>query len=186
KKKGCTPPPPAACPAFTPAEAGKGKPTITITDAATEAAPLEQKVTLGESTADLQVGEAAHDAFNFQIDSAAAEAGFYALLEFPARDDYDLNMMYSDGSYAARSHAWNTIIEANEVEFPQIGPLSSTGHGGESTASSEKLVGIKVADCSGWTMDVANYLGEGGELTVKLWLGEAKTDPQEQGAEPGA
>lgn len=187
KKKGCPKPPPAAaCPAFTPAEAGKDKPTVTLTDAATEAAPLEQKVTLGQSTADLRVGAASHDAFNVQVDSAAAEAGFYALIEFPARNDYDLNMMYGDGSYAARSHAWNTIIEANDIEFPQIGPLSSTGHGGESTANSEKLVGIKVGDCSGWTIDVANYLGQGGEATVKLWLGEAKTDPQAQGAEPGA
>ena len=189
KKKGCPKPPPAAaCPAMTPAEAGADKPTITLTDAATEAAPLEQKVTLGASTADVPLagGDPTHDAFNVQVDPAAAEAGFYALIEFPARDDYDLNMMYSDGSYAARSRAWNTIIEANDIAFPQVGPLSSTGHGGESTASSEKLVGIKVADCSGWTIDVANYLGDGGELSVKLWLGEAQNDPQEQGAEPGS
>ena len=187
KKKGCPTPPPAACPAMTPAEAGKDKPTITLTDAATEAAPLEQKVTLGQSVADLTLGRtaAAHDAFNFQVDSEAAERGVYVLITFPARNDYDLNMMYPDGSYAARSHAWNTIIELNDVSIPVWGgPLSSTGHGGESTASSEKLVGIKVADCSGWTLDVANYLGQGGEATVQLWLGEATTDPQEQGAEP--
>lgn len=188
KKKGCPtrPPAPVACPAMTPAEAGAGKPTITLTDTATEAAPLEQKVTLGQSTADLQVGEASHDAFNVQVDSAAAEAGFYALIEFPQREDRDISMMYDDGSYAARSHAWNTIIEANEIEFPALGPLSTTGHGGESTASSEKLVGIKVADCSGWTIDVANYLGNAGEASVKLWLGEAKTEPQAMGEEPGS
>ncbi|MDQ3953115.1 MAG: hypothetical protein M3279_09170, partial [Actinomycetota bacterium] len=103
KKTGCPTPPPAACASFTPAEAGKDKPTITVTDAATEAAPLEQKVTLDASTADIDGSDPTHDAFNFQIDSAAADAGFYALIEFPERDDYDLNMMYGDGSYAARS-----------------------------------------------------------------------------------
>jgi hypothetical protein len=185
KKKKC-PPKTATCAPYVPGDAGAGKPLALVTDAATEAAPLQQKVTLGQSTADLQVGDPTTDAFNVQIDPAAAEAGLYAKVEFPARNDYDLDLMYPDGSYAARSHAWNTIVEANEQALPVIGPASTTGHGGESTATSEAVVGIKTADCGGYTIRIANYLGQGGELTVKLWLGEVKIDPQAPGEEPPA
>lgn len=199
KKRGCegkgkkspkTGKPGAACTSFTPGEAGKEKPTVTVTDAATEDKPLEQTVVLDASVADATQGLTAssHDAFNFVIDSNSPDAGLYALIEFPARNDYDLNMMYTDGSYAARSHAWNTVIELNDTPLPPVFPngISKTGHGGASTATSEKLVGIKVDDCSGWTMDVANYLGQGGEMTVKLWLGDANIDPKAKGEEPSA
>ncbi|MFP5352516.1 MAG: hypothetical protein ACLGIB_08140 [Actinomycetota bacterium] len=199
KKRGCegkgkkSPkpgPPSAQCAPFTPGEAGKDQPTVVLTDSATEAKPFEQTITLEESAADADlfgtgVLPASHSAFNIQVDSKAAEAGLYALVEFPARNDYDLNLLHTDGSYAARSRAFNPIIELNDVPIGPVFPngLSATGHGGESTASSEKLVGIKTSDCGGWTLDVANYLGMGGDTVVKLWLGEVKIDPQEPGAE---
>ena len=185
KKKGCTKTPPSkACAPFTPGEAGKDKPLVTLTDAATEAAPVEQKVTMQASVGDLDqtggmVDDGSLDHFNIQVDSAAAEAGVYALIEFPARNDVDLNMLHPDGSYAARSRAWNTFIELNDSA---VG-ISVTGHGGESTATSEKLVGIRTSDCGGWTIETGNWLGQGGEMTVKLWLGEIKNDPQAAGAE---
>jgi hypothetical protein len=168
----------AACAPFAPGEAGADQPSVTLTDAATEEAPVEQVVTLDMSLADLQVGDPSSAFFNIQVDSAAPDAGLYVLLEFPTRRDYDLNLLHPDASYAARSHAWNTVIEANESQ------ISSTGHGGESTASSEKLVGIKTADCSGWTLEAQNWLGEGGDLPVKLWLGEVQNEPQAEGEEP--
>ena len=174
---------PAACAPFSPgAEAGAGKPTVVVTDAATEAAPLAQKVTVHESAGDLTFGltEASADAFNIQVDSAAPDAGLYALIEFEPRTDIDLNLLHSDGSYAARSRRWNTISETTD-QGPF--PVSSAGHGGEGTDHSEKLVGIRTSDCGGWTLQVENWLGFGGEYEVKLWLGEIKNEPLAPGEE---
>ena len=195
KKKGCTKPkgpkkpkpgkPSAACAPFeSPNDAYKDNALVVLTDEATAEAPVEHTVTLDASVADADLlGTHAVmpslDDFNIQVDSAAADAGLYALFEFPSRRDYDLNLFHDDGSYAARSHGFNPIIP----EGRPTGFSNETGHGGESTDTSEALIGIKTADCGGWTMEVANWLGEGGEMTVKLWLGEAKNDPQEAGAE---
>ncbi|HYI45190.1 MAG TPA: hypothetical protein VE174_06995 [Actinomycetota bacterium] len=171
------------CPGFVPGEAGAGKPTIKLTDAATEAAPVVQKVTLAESAADLTQGftAAGTDAFNIQVDSAATTVGVYALIEFEPRNDIDLNLLHPDGSYAARSRSWNTIQESTD-QGPF--PISSQGYGGEGTDHSEKLVGIGTNDCGGWTLTVENYLGMGGEYEVKLWVGEMKNAPQAPGEDP--
>ena len=111
-----------------------------------------------------------------QVDSANPEAGLYATLEFPARRDYDLWLRHPSGSEAASSHGFNPAIEAKGPDTFDPSNTASN-HGGESTSSSENLIGIKTADCGGWTIDVQNWLGEGGEFEVKLWLGEAKNDP---------
>ncbi len=174
--------PAAACSPFAPGEAGADKPIVVVSDTATEEKPVEQTVTLDASIADLTFGltDAGRDAFNIQVDSAAKDAGLYAYIEFPARNDLDLNLLHPDGSYGARSRSWNTIQETTDQ-----GPVtvSTQGHGGEGTDHSEKLVGIRTADCGGWTLSVENWLGFGGEFSVKLWLGEAKTDPQAPGEE---
>lgn len=185
KKKGCKPVPPAsgACAPFTPGELGKDKPTVVLTDAATEAAPVEQKVSVDMSVGDLGFGlltagpfAGSSDFFNVQVDTANADAGLYASIEFADRRDYDLDLMHADGSYAARSHDWNTVLGT--------GQGVNGGHAGEATTSSEKIVGLRTADCGGYTVETANWLGEGGELTVKLWLGEAVNDPLPAGEEP--
>ena len=181
-------PKPPVCATFVPGEQGVDKPLVTVTDAATEAAPIEQTVTLDMSIADIEqtglVSPSSADFFNIQVDSAAADAGLYVLFEFPDRRDYDLNLLHTDGSYAARSRAWNTFIEINDMEAPVFGGISASGHGGAPTSASEKLDGIRTADCGGWTLMAENWLGEGGEMTVKVWLGEAKVDPQAPGEEP--
>lgn len=176
KKKGA-----AACTAYEPGELGAESDTVTVTDEATEEKPVEQTVELEASIADATLGltDESYAFFNVQVDSDAPDAGLYALFEFPDRNDYDISFLYADNSYAARSHAWNTVIELNDT-----GTVSSTGHGGESTASSEKLVGIKTSDCGGYTVETANWLGQGGEFTIKLWLGAAENDPQAPGEEP--
>lgn len=64
-----------------------------------------------------------------------------------------------------------------------VGIFDGTGSGGHSEQGAEALDGIKVADCSGWTFDVASYLSEGREVTLKFWLGAAEYDPAgEEGA----
>ena len=175
---------PAPCSAFAPGELGTDKPTVVVTDTATEAAPLIQKVTLPESAADADlVGTGAiapgSDIFNVQVDSKAKEAGLHILFEFPERRDYDLNMYHDDGSYAARSHGFQPILGTPAEET--FGNLS--GHAGESTTASEHIVGVATADCGGWTVESQNWLGEGGEFEIKIWLGEVVNDPQEPGAE---
>lgn len=175
---------PAACKPYAPGEVGTGKPLVKVTDAATEAAPIAQTVSIDPSAADADVvgtGEVAPgtDAFNVQVDSKAKEAGLYVLVEFPDRRDYDLNLWWADGSYAARSHGFQPVL--GTPAEGQMGNLS--GYAGESTSSSEKVVGIATPDCGGYTVSVENYLGEGGDLTVKVWLGEIKNDPQAPGAE---
>ena len=168
---------PAVCKAYMPGEKGTDKPTVVVNDAHTEEAPLVQTVTLAESAADFVPVDPATDAFNVQVDSAAAEAGLYVLFEFPSRRDYDLELWYDDGSYAARSHDFNLLYS------PAPETYSNEGHAGEATDSSEKIVGVATPDCGGYTVETVNWLGEGGDFEIKVWLGEIKNDPQEPGAE---
>lgn len=182
KKKKPKPQPPAVCQTYTPGELGTGKPTVVVTDAATEAAPIEQKVTLAASLRNYdETGMGAgpfalsSDYFNIQVDGANPEAGLYILLEFPERRDYDIDLRHSDGSYAARSHDGNTLLGTGLGE--------NGGHGGEATTSSEKIVGVRTPDCTGYTLETSNWFGEGGELTVKMWLGEIVNDAQAPGTE---
>lgn len=179
---------PAVCFPFVPGELGVEKPMVVLTDAATEAAPVEQAVSLAGSVADADlIGEIpdegplapSYDQFNVQVDTAKPDAGLYVLFEFPDRRDYDLELLNIDGSYAARSHDFNPVIGT-----PVSG--ANDGHAGEATSSSEKIVGVRTADCGGWTVETVNWLGEGGDMTVKLWLGDVVNDPLAPGAEPHA
>ena len=173
---------PAACkPLPAVAESGVGKPNIVVTDANTESAPVIQKVNLAESFADLTLGltDGALDAFNVQVDTANPDAGLYVLFEFPTRRDYDLELVWPDSSYAARSHDFNLV-------YSPAGIHENGGHGGEATDASEKIVGVRTPDCGGYTVEAINWLGEGGEMEIKVWLGESKIDPQAPGEEPHA
>ncbi|MEA2516915.1 MAG: hypothetical protein QOG16_753, partial [Actinomycetota bacterium] len=184
KKVGCKKPP-VACSAFTPGSYGTDKPTVVVTDASTEEKPLEQTITLDPSLGDADVvgagqPEPTFDYFNVQVDSAAADVGLHMLFEFPERRDYDMDLLHVDGSYAARSHDFNTICGQDQLS------CSNEGHGGEGTSNGEHLIGIRTSDCGGWTTEFTNWLGEGGEMTVKIWLGETVNDPLVEGAEPHA
>jgi hypothetical protein len=168
----------AACAPFKPGEAGTDQPLVKVTDAATEEKPVEQSVTLDGSAADfIPVTDPSEAYFNIQVDSAAADAGLYVFLEFPSRRDYDLNLLHTDGSYAARARSFNTVVGTPGEQF------SNPGHGGEGTDHSETLVGIKTSDCGGWTLQVQNWFGEGGDFAVKVWLGEVQNEPQAPGEE---
>ncbi|MGH2749060.1 MAG: hypothetical protein ACRDKB_14225, partial [Actinomycetota bacterium] len=171
----------AQCKAFQPGELGAEADTIKITDAATEEEPVEQPVALDASLADFLflVQDPSRTYFNVQIDSKNPNVGLYALFEFPTRRDYDLELLHPDGSYAARSHDFNPFQET-----PAGDQGNNEGHGGESTASTEKLVGIGTNDCGGWTVEAVNWLGEGGEFPIKLWLGPVENEPQPEGEEP--
>jgi hypothetical protein len=152
-------------------------------------------VTLDPSVGDFNVigapvpdGAVSAQYFNVQADTALPAAGLYAKITFPQREDYDLEFTYPDGSYAARSHAFNTVNELNDQNDPVLNQpiISVTGHGGEATPTSEELVGIATNDCGGYTVKVSNALGEGGAMKVLLWLGEIKNQPEAPGEEPPA
>jgi hypothetical protein len=170
----------AQCKTFQAGELGAEADTIKVTDKATEKKPVEQTVTLDASLADfVVVQEPSRAYFNVQVDSKKPKVGLYALFEFPTRRDYDVELLHPDGSYAARSHDFNPL---QETPAGDLG--ANEGHGGESTASTEKLVGIATRDCGGWTVEAVNWLGEGGEFPIKVWLGPVEHEPQPEGEEP--
>ena len=173
---------PAVCAAYTPGEMGAEKPTVVVTDAHTAEAPLVQTVTLEPSAADADVLgaalEASKDYFNVQVDSANPTAGLYVTFEFGDFQDYDLWAYFADGTGAASSHGFQPLILLAGQQVGPIEPANTlSNHGGESTVNSENLVGIITPDCGGYTIETANWLGEGGEFDVKVWLGEGKTEP---------
>lgn len=124
------------CAALVPGDDGVDKPTVVVTDSASEAKPLEQSVTLSMSTARfVPLTAPPTDYFNIQADTKRADTGLYILWEFPSRRDYDIGLLHSDGSYAAQAHSFHTAVgtPAEAMREP--------GHGGEGTETSEKLVG---------------------------------------------
>lgn len=170
KKKGKKKP--AACAPYAPGEQGAEAETFKITDAATEDAPLEITIeqAMGQG-GDLGAGVydgSAHTFRNLQVDSKGKEAGLYIRYEFPVYEDHDLYVNYADGSEAAHVGGFNLV----PVEI-----FDGTGAGGHSEQGAEQIDGLRTADCAGYTVDFSNYLGEGGDYAVKVWLGEIQNDP---------
>jgi hypothetical protein len=165
-----------ACPAYVPGEQGAEAESVVVTDEHTEEAPLEltieQEVGLANDLGLGQYDGTAHTFRNLQLDSAAAEAGLYIRYEFPAYEDHDLYVNYADGSEAAHVGGFNAT---------PVGPFDGTGAGGHSETGAEQIDGLRTADCAGYTIDFSNYLGEGGEYTVIVWLGETLNDPAPPG-----
>ncbi|MBA2724698.1 MAG: hypothetical protein H0U53_01805 [Actinobacteria bacterium] len=172
---------PKACATYTPGSLGAGAETIKLTDAATAEAPVEIPVmSLGDADVIGRLPapfDPTQHFVNVQVDPAAAEAGLYLTFGFPQRRDYDLFVRHSDDSEAASSHGFNTVIET---------PLNNTdtNHAGESTAASENIIGLRTTDCGGYTLQVDNWMGEGGDMVVKAWLGEIVNDPRPVGEVP--
>lgn len=173
---------PAACAAYTPGELGAEAETVVVTDAATAEEPATHAFALDPNFTEGLEAEAGIETpahyVNIQVDSAAAAAGLYVTWEFPDRRDYDLYARYAeDGSEAASAHGFNPAIE---TPFNN----TATNHAGESTAGSESIIGLTTADCGGYTLQLKNYFGEGGDHEIKIWLGEGTTDPRPVGDTP--
>lgn len=178
KKKPKKPP---VCAAYEPGEMGAEAETVVVTDTHTAEAPLTYAFSLDpavdEGVAEL-VGaeETPRHNVNVQVDSAAATAGLYVTWEFQTNRDYDLWAYNSDGTGAASSHGFQPLI-ATQGQGAADQSNTASNHGGESTATSENLVGIITPDCGGYTLDMATYFGEGGDFELKIWLGEGTTEP---------
>lgn len=179
-------PPVAACAAYAPGELGAEAETVVVTDAATAEAPathafaIDANFTEGLET--LAGMETPTQYVNVQVDSAAAAAGLYVTWEFSARRDYDLYARHQDGSEAASSHGFSPAIETQGTQADVSN--TETNHAGETKADSENIVGLTTADCGGYTFQLKNYFGEGGDHELKIWLGEGTTDPRPVGETP--
>ncbi|MFN2526196.1 MAG: hypothetical protein ABR505_08025 [Actinomycetota bacterium] len=177
-KKGPGDVPVAACAPYTPGEQGGEAETSIVTDAATEEAPVEVTIPtdpgfgIGGTPLEATISHAFH---NIQVDSANPTAGLHLVLEFDLEEDYDLYLNYPDGSEAAHVAGFNPVP-----------PLSDgTGSGGHSEMGAEYLDGVSTPDCGGYTLDIANATGLGGDKTLKLWLGEITYTPGGVGAVQG-
>ena len=188
KKKGACPggkpgkpkPPVApACPPYVPGEEGKDAKTTVVTDAATAekpvvveldtAAGLGNDAGLGEFATGNSVYDETTSIFqNIQLDTKAADAGLYVKLEFPEVRDYDLYVNRADGSEADHSGDFNTA--ANTA-------FSCGGTSCESSTTSEAVLGLRTADCAGWTAKIVSFLSEGGPVTLSLWVGDVLAEP---------
>ena len=176
KKKKAAP----VCAPYVPGEQGAEAETVVVTDAHTAEAPHAQPISLDPAFDEglieaVGAGETPRAVFNVQVDSAAAEAGLYVTFEFQTHRDYDLWAYFADGSGAASAHGFQPLIDTKGTPADESNTASN--HGGESTATSENLVGIITPDCDGYTIEASNYFGEGGDFEVKVWLGEGKTAP---------
>lgn len=173
---------PKACAAYQPGELGADATTVKVTDANTADAPVLVPITLGpafdEGVLELTgAGETPRAFFNVQVDSAAASAGLYATFEFQTHRDYDFWAYNADGSEAASSHGFQPLIDTKGLPEDADQSNTASNHAGESTATSENIVGLITPDCGGYTFEAATYFGEGGDFEVKVWLGEGKTAP---------
>ncbi|HEX2196006.1 MAG TPA: hypothetical protein VHJ76_03685 [Actinomycetota bacterium] len=174
---------PKACKAYVPGEMGAEAETVVVTDAHTAEAPLTHPFSIGPAFdeglgAIVGQDQTPHVNLNVQVDSKAKEAGLYVTWEFDTHRDYDLWAYFSDGTEAASSHGFQPLIATAGTSVAGVEPANtSSNHGGESTETSENLVGIITPDCGGYTLDMATYFGEGGDFELKIWLGEGKTAP---------
>jgi hypothetical protein len=175
KKKNKPKPKPKVCAAYAPGENGADAPIAVVTDDATAEKPVEVTIAAGAgfgtgtgSPADeVTMSQITHVYHNVQVDSKAKEAGLYVRLEMPHPSDYDLYLQDDKGEVKAHAAGFN----------PEPAVFDDTEGGGHTETEAEVLEGIKTADCGGYTADVATATGEGGDLTLKLWLGEVKFDP---------
>lgn len=177
KKTGACPKPkgPASCPTYTPGEEGKDAATTLVTDAATAEKPIVVEFDSEMGLGAMPIGgtpvpydETTRFFHNVQVDTAGADTGLYARLDFPEYRDYDLYLNYPDGSEGDHSGDFSTI--ANTA-------FECGGASCESTPSSEAILGLRTPDCGGWTAEMVSFLSEGGPVTLSLWLGEAIADP---------
>lgn len=183
KKKGCAKgkgpkEEPKTCAPYVPGEQGAEAETLTITDSATEEAPLSVEFDAGvgmggpvTGIAPVPPDQTTRTYHNIQIDTDNEEVGLYARLDFQDRRDYDLYLRYPDGTEATHSGDFNSGYGT---------PIFICGEestGCSSGSSFEQVNGIRMSDCAGWTVETVAFLTEGGDVTLSFWLGEATTDP---------
>jgi hypothetical protein len=158
KKKGKS-----GCPAMTPHEKGAEAETTVVTEEATEEKPIEVPITAPQGLFPATTGDVYH---NIQVDTSGGEKGLFVRYEFPEYEDLDL-YLYEAGNDEAVAQA----AGFNQAPFVP-GETDGTGNGGHSEMGAEQVDGHPSADCAGFTAEMHSFLTEGGEYTLKIWLGE--------------
>ena len=176
KKKGACPGEPkppvvAACPAYVAGEEGAEAETSVVTDAATEEKPVVVELDAGLGLGSAGPYNETTSLFqNIQVDTASADRGLYVKFEFPNMHDYDLYLNYADGSTAANSGDFNAAAGHD------LGSGSPDG-AWEAGTNFESVLGIRTADCAGYTARMVSWLTNGGGVTLSMWLGDVVADP---------
>lgn len=153
------------CPTFVGIEGAAEAELFKVTDKATEDAPIEAAVEVPAGTP----AATGHSYLNVQADPKAKETGLYVRFEFPVYEDNDLFLFNPDGEEAASAAGFNPISQ---------GPFDGTGSGGHSEPGAEQIDGLATLDCQGYSVDLTSYMSFGGEMTVKLWLGEVAAEEE--------
>lgn len=172
---------PKGCAKYVPGEEGAEAETFVVTDKHTEEAPLTVEFdggrgTLGPLVTGVPVPPdgTTRTFHNVQVDTKGSEAGLYVRLDFTDRRDYDLYLNYPSGAEGTHSGDFNS---SNGAPVFSCG-TASTAPGCKSGSSYESVLGIRTADCQGWTTESVAYLTEGGKVKLSFWLGEATVDPK--------
>lgn len=153
------------CPTFVGIEEAAEAELFKVTDKATEDAPIEATVEVPAGTP----AESGHGYLNVLADPKAKETGLFVRFEFPAHEDNDLYLYNPDGEEAAHAAGFNPT---------PFGPFDGTGSGGHSEQGAEQIDGLATLDCQGYSVDLVSYMSFGGEMTVKLWLGEIAAEEE--------
>ncbi len=149
--------------------AGGDAEVVKVTDKHTESKPLQATINVDPGFA--LFGDEptyTHGYLNVQVDSKAKLRGLWVSIAVPPMRDYDLYLLDGDAAIAD-SNGWNPG-HVLPMYTDLIGDQSDNG--GETTLESETITGFATADCSGYTVDAAVALGEGGAVPVTIWLGE--------------
>ena len=171
------PPPPlktrsGKCRAFRPEGVDKSVKTTVVRDSATKREPKVVKIDteMGAGVGGNAATETfiAHALRKVQVDTKKRFRGLYVRLEMPNGRDYDLYLYNRTGKTMAHAAGFN----------PAPAVYNDNENGGHTEQTAEQINGIKTRDCVGYTADVATATGEGGQLTMKLWLGKVKYDPR--------
>lgn len=182
KKKKPKKPKPPVCATFVPTADAAEAETVVVTDAATEAAPVEVPISASEG---FRIGFDETDAVtggdtvwsNVQVDTSSPDTGLYVRLEWSAPAplwDYDIKALGADGTEIANAHGFNTAPDS------QFSPVSDGGH---SENFAEQIDGVRMTDCSGASVAVTTASGPGGEMVLKYWLGEVQNEPMAPAAD---
>lgn len=155
------------CSPYRPGELGAGAPTLKLTE---ENGYFNPRTVVFDQPGGVKTGLPTDEAtgadtyFNIQVEPSSSQTGLWALLEFEERRDYDLILFDRKGNEIASSRGFNVAHE----EAPM---LSAESQGGESTNTSETLTGIRSSRCAGYTLNVSSAAADGGEVSLRLWLG---------------
>jgi hypothetical protein len=158
------------CGKFTAPDWAADAETTVVTDKATADAPITIDLStgpgMGTTNADYpgdETGSVTHVFQNVIVDTNAKSANLFARIDFIPAFDYDLFLRYIAGPALAYEADFNPATVAG----PTGVGASETGHAEPGVS---QIDGYPMADCTGYTLDVASGITPGGPVTLTIWL----------------